>query len=188
MKHIDYQRLDQFRLPSDFRGRPVIVVQLWWLVQSTLFAWSPQFLYGWRCFLLRLFGAKIGKGVLIRPTVLVTYPWKLTLGDYCWIGDHVELYTLGSIQIGAHTVISQCSYICTGGHNPSTPSFDIYVKPIVIEDQVWVAADVFIAPGVTVGRGTVIGTRSTVFNDLPAGKICYGNPAIVIKDRITRMA
>lgn len=188
MNQPDYQRLDKFRLPPDFRGRSAVVVQLWWLVQSTLFAWSPQFLYGWRRFLLRLFGAKIGENVLIRPSVLVTYPWKLTIGDHCWVGDQVELYTLGNIQIGAHTVISQRSYICTGSHDFSSPAFDIYAKPIVIEEQVWIATDVFVAPGVTIGRGAVIGARSTVLNDLPAGKICYGNPAIVIKDRIGQRA
>jgi putative colanic acid biosynthesis acetyltransferase WcaF len=188
MNQHDYQRLDQFKLPPDFRGRSVVVVQLWWLVQSTFFAWSPQFLYGWRRFLLRLFGANIGKNVLIRPSARVTYPWKLTLGDHCWVGDQVELYTLGNIQIGAHAVISQRSYICTGSHDISSPAFDIYAKPIVIEEQAWVAADVFVAPGVTIGRGTVVGARSTVLHDLPAGKICYGNPATVIKDRIRRRA
>ncbi len=76
-------------------------------VQATIFAWSPQVLYRWRAFLLRLFGAKIGKNVVIRPSVKITYPWKLTLGDYAWVGDEVNLYTLGEITIGAHSVISQ---------------------------------------------------------------------------------
>jgi putative colanic acid biosynthesis acetyltransferase WcaF len=184
MNQPNYQQLDQFRLPPTFRGRSAVVVQLWWIVQSTLFAWSPQFLYGWRRFLLRLFGAKIGKGVLIRPSAHITYPWKLTLGDYCWIGDWVELYTLGNIEIGAHAVISQRSYLCTGSHDFSKTTFDIYAKSIVIGEQAWVATDVFIAPGVTVGRGTVVGARSTVLNDLPPGKICYGNPAVPVKDRV----
>ena len=77
-----FQQLNLFRLPPKFRGRSGFIVQIWWLVQSTLFSWSPQFLYSWRRFLLRIFGAKIGKMVQIRPTARVTYPWKLIIGDY----------------------------------------------------------------------------------------------------------
>ncbi|MBL4654138.1 MAG: colanic acid biosynthesis acetyltransferase WcaF, partial [Flavobacteriales bacterium] len=89
---MNYQKLDQFKLPHGFRGRSVLIVQLWWLVQSTLFAMSPQFMYGWRVMLLRLFGAKVGEGVIIRPSVRVTYPWKVKVGHHVWIGDHAELY------------------------------------------------------------------------------------------------
>lgn len=101
------QDLSGFSVPKGFRGSNAIKVQLWWAVQATLFTWSPQIFYRWRAFLLRLFGAKIGKNVVIRPSVKITYPWKLTLGDYAWVGDEVNLYTLGEITIGAHSVISQ---------------------------------------------------------------------------------
>ena len=84
------QDLSLFRNPPGFRGRSAVVVQLWWLVQSTLFAWSPQFMFGWRAWLLRRFGAKIGKGVKLRPGVRVTYPWKLTIGDHCWFGERAH--------------------------------------------------------------------------------------------------
>lgn len=184
----NYQKLDEFRLPPNFRGRPAWVVQLWWLVQASFFAWSPQFLYGWRRFLLRMFGAKIGQKVLIRPSVRVTYPWKLTIGDYSWIGDQVELYTLGEIEIGANVVISQRSYLCTGSHDFTRPTFDIFAKPIRIEDRVWVASDVFVAPGVTLGEGCVVGVRSTVLMDLPGGMLCYGSPAQPVKLRQIRNA
>jgi putative colanic acid biosynthesis acetyltransferase WcaF len=179
----DYHHLDQFRLPPDFRGRSAFIVQLWWLVQSTLFAWSPQFMYGLRRFLLRLFGAKIGKNVLIRPSVRVTYPWKLSIGNYSWIGDDVELYTLGEILIESNVVVSQRSYLCTGSHDIASPAFEIYAKTILIKEQAWVASDVFIAPGVTIGRGAVVGARSTVLHDMPEGMICYGNPARPVKPR-----
>lgn len=178
-----YQRLDQARLPAHFRGRSAFFTQLWWLVQASLFAWSPQFMYGWRCWLLRFFGAKIGQHIRIRSSVRVTYPWKLSIGDYAWIGDNVELYTLGEIQIGSHSVISQRCYLCTGSHDYSRPTFDIYAEPIRIAQQVWLASDVFVAPGVTIGFGAVVGARSTVLHDLPGGMICYGNPAIPIKAR-----
>jgi len=178
-----YQKLNEAIIPENFRGKSKIIVQLWWIVQSTLFALSPQFSYKWRNLLLKLFGAKIGVGVKIRQSCKITYPWKVCIGDYVRLGDNVELYSLGEIHIGNHVVISQSSYLCAGSHDYSKITFDIYQKQITIEDQVWVAADVFIAPGVTIGFGSVVGARSTVFNDLPAGMICYGNPAVPIRKR-----
>lgn len=177
------QQLDSFRLPYAFRGRSAFIVQLWWLVQGLFCNLSPQFMYGWRRFWLRRFGAQIGKNVLIRPSVKVVYPWKLTIGDHSWIGDDVSLYTLGEIEIGANSVISQKCYLCTGSHDYTKLSFDIYAKKIAIGDGVWIASDVFIAPGVTIGDGAVVGARSTVLHDLPGGMICYGNPAKPIKPR-----
>lgn len=181
-----YQDLSLFVVPKGFRGRSALIVQLWWIVQATLFAWSPQFMYAWRRFLLRLFGARIGKGVIIRPTARVTYPWKLSVGDYAWVGDHVELYTLGEISIGAHAVVSQRSYLCTGSHDYNQTAFDIYSTAICVEEQAWLASDVFVAPGVTIGRGAVIGARSTVLKNIPEAMICAGYPAKVIKPRTTR--
>jgi len=180
----DYQKLDQFSLPDGFRGRSAIVVQLWWLVQATLFAMSPQFMYGWRRWLLKQFGAEIGESVLIRPSVRVTYPWKVKIGGRVWIGDHAELYSLGEIEIGNDVVISQRSYLCAATHDYTKPSFDMIDKKITIEDQVWIASDVFVAPGVTIGRGALIGARSSVFSDMPAGMICIGSPAKPVKARV----
>src|SRR5690349_20928742 len=108
------QDLSRFRLPSDFRGRAAWQVQLWWIVQASFFAWSPQVAYGFRRWLLRCFGAQIGRAVLIRPSVQVTYPWKLRVGDFAWIGDGAVLYTLADIEIGSNAVISQGSYLCGG--------------------------------------------------------------------------
>lgn len=181
---MSYQSLNKFSLPPKFRGRSAFTVQLWWIVQSTLFSWSPQIAYRWRVFLLRLFGAKIGKNVIIRPSVVVTYPWKLEIGDYAWIGDGVTLYSLGSIKIGKNTVVSQKSYICAGSHDYSAETFDILAISVVIEEEVWVATDVFIAPGVKISKGAVIGARSSVFDDIPNASICFGNPAKPYKRRI----
>ena len=103
------KNLSQYKTPKYFRGKSKITVQLWWLVYALLFRPSPQIMYGFRRFLLRLFGAKIGEKVIIRPTAQITYPWKVSIGDYSWIGDEVVLYSLGEIKIGANTVISQRS-------------------------------------------------------------------------------
>lgn len=179
----NYQNLNQYKTPKGFRGKSKITVQLWWFVQATVFRLSPQFLYGWRRFLLRCFGAKIGKGVIIRPSVQVTYPWKISIGDYSWVGDEVVLYSLGEIIVGSNTVISQRSYICTGSHDYNTESFDIYAKKITIGNKCWLATDVYVAPDVTIGDFTVVGARSSVFKDLPLNKVCKGNPAKPFKDR-----
>lgn len=179
-----FQDLTRFRLPKDFRGRPGWVVQLWWFVQATCFRPSPQLFYGWRRFLLRLFGARVGVGVLVRPTVEVTYPWKVELGDHCWIGDHVTLYSLGEIRVGAHAVVSQKSYLCAGSHDMAKADFTITHSPIVVGAGAWIATDVFVAPGCTIGANTVVGARSSVFRSLPPGMVCAGNPARPTRARL----
>jgi putative colanic acid biosynthesis acetyltransferase WcaF len=182
-----YQDLSKATVPPGFRGRPAWFVQLWWLVQSLLFHPSPQVFYGWRRFLLRAFGARIGKGVLIRPTATITYPWKLTIGDWSWVGDHATLYSLGEITIGDNAVISQHSYLCAASHDYSRATFDLYAKAIRVEPEAWVAAHVFVGPGVTVGRGAVVGACSVVLEDVPAGMICAGHPLKVLRPRPSQM-
>jgi putative colanic acid biosynthesis acetyltransferase WcaF len=181
-----FQQLQNFRLPDDFRGRPAWLIQLWWLIQATLFGLSPQFMYGWRRGLLRLFGARIGTAVLIRPSARITYPWKLTIGDHSWVGDDTVLYTLGDIVIGRNTVISQRSYICAATHDHAMPDFPIFANAVNIADEVWLATDVYVAPGTTIGAGSVVGARSSVIKSLPAAMICYGTPAVAIGPRRRR--
>ena len=177
------QQLDTFQLPRGFRGKPGWYVQLWWIVEALLFRISPQFMYGWRRFLLRSFGATVGKSVILRPSVRTQFPWKVSIGDYSWIGDDVILYSLDEIIIGNHVVVSQKSYLCTGSHDYTQTDFPILRQPIVLKDECWLATDVYVAPGVTVGRGTVVGARSSVFKSLPAGMVCVGSPARVIEER-----
>ncbi len=177
------QDLKTFKLPPGFRGRSGVVVQVWWIVQATLFRCSPQVMYGFRRWLLRLFGAQIGKGVHVRPSVTVPYPWKLRIGDYSWVGDDAVLYCFAEITIGNNVVVSQRSYLCAGTHDYRSPGFNIQAYPIVIEDEVWLASDVFVAPGVTVGKGAVVGSRSSIFGDLPKMMVCVGSPARAIHPR-----
>ncbi len=183
---MNYQQLCKYKTPPKFRGRNALTVQLWWLASTFLFRLSPQFMYGWRRFLLRVFGAKIGAKVIIRPSAQITYPWKVEIGDYSWIGDEVILYSLGNIEIGSNTVISQRSYLCTGSHDYSSKNFDIYAHKIIIGSKCWLATDVYVAPSVTIGDGTIVGARSSVFKNLPSNKICIGSPAKAIKDRISQ--
>ena len=170
-------RLSLHRIPDGFRGKSKLYVQLWWLVQAILISCSPQVFYGWRRFWLRSFGATIGKKVLIRPSVKITYPWKVSIGDYTWIGDDVVLYSLGEIEIGSNTVISQKSYLCTGSHDYTKETFDIFAKKITVGNSCWLATDVFVAPGITIEDGAVIGARSSVFKDVLSRGIYKGSPA-----------
>jgi len=183
-----FQDLSRFRVPPTFRGRPAWFVQLWWVVEDTLFRWSPQVCFAWRSFLLRLFGAQLGKNVKFRSTVRVTYPWKLKIGDDVWIGDDCVLYNLGQITIGSDVALAHGVYLCTGLHDYTRVEFPILARPITIEDEVWLTNDVFLAPGVTVGRGAVVGARSTVLHDLPGGMICFGSPARAVKPRLATSA
>jgi putative colanic acid biosynthesis acetyltransferase WcaF len=158
------------------RGRPNWYILLWWLIQAAAFPLTPQPLNILRCSLLRLFGAKIGKGVLIRPTARFTYPWKISIGDYSWIGDDVVFYSLDQITIGEHCIISQKSYLCTGSHDIQDPTFGLKTASITIGNGAWVAADCFVGLGVEIGANTVIGARSSVFKSMPSGQVCWGNP------------
>lgn len=158
------------------RGRPAWFVFWWWLVQAIAFPLSPHPWNGFRRWLLRRFGAEIGKKTIIRPTVRVTYPWKVKVGDYSWLGDDVVLYSLDKISIGEHCVISQQSYLCTGSHDLSDRNFHLIVAPIEIGNGVWVATDCFVAPGIQIGSNATIGARSSVFQSIPSGYVAWGTP------------
>ena len=168
--------LSQYDMSNFDRGRASWIVILWWFVQAIAFPLSLHNLNGFRCWLLRLFGAKIGKKVVIRPTARFIYPWKVTIGDHSWIGDDVVFYSVDSIYIGSHAVVSQKSYLCTGSHDIQQPTFPLVTAPIQIGNGAWVATDCFVAPGVTIGANSVIGARSSVFRDVPPQQVAWGSP------------
>ncbi|MBD2504434.1 hormogonium polysaccharide biosynthesis acetyltransferase HpsU [Anabaena azotica] len=167
------------------RGRSAWYILLWWLVQAIAFPLTPHPFSNIRCWILRLFGARIGKGVVVRPTARFTFPWKVTIGDYSWIGDDVVLYSLDEIHIGQHCVVSQKSYLCTGSHDIQDPAFGLKIAGITIGNGAWVATDCFIAPGVQIGANAVIGARSSVFTNMPAGQVCWGSPCRPQHPRLT---
>ena len=134
--------------------------------------------------LLRAFGAKIGKGVCIKPHVNVKYPWNLTIGDYAWIGENVWIDSLVPIHIGNNAVVSQGAMLLTGNHNYKSPSFDLIVKEITIEDGAWVGAQSTVCPGITMKSHSVLTVGSIATKDCEAYCIYQGNPAVKIKDRI----
>jgi putative colanic acid biosynthesis acetyltransferase WcaF len=168
------------------RGRPGWYMLVWWLVQAVAFPLTPHPLNEVRCQLLRLFGAKVGRGVLIRPTARFTYPWKVTIGDFSWIGDDVVFYSLDHITIGQHCVISQKTYFCTGSHDITDPQFGLQTAPITIGNGTWIATDCLVTQGVEIGANTVVGARSSVFSSLPPQQVCWGTPCRPRYDRVMK--
>ena len=156
----------------------------WGLVWGVLFRCSPRPLDAWRRLLLRLFGARIGRGARILPSARIWAPWNLEMGDYACLSDRVDCYCVALVSIGAHATVSQYSYLCAATHDLADPHMRLVARPIVIEDQAWVAADVFVGPGVRIGQGCVVGARSSVFRDLPAWTVCRGTPAKPFRDRV----
>lgn len=156
---------------------------LWAIVAATLFRGSFHNFYGFRAALLRMFGAKLGRNVRIRRTVIIEVPWNLDIGDDVSIGDAAILYSLGPITIGARSFLSQYAHLCAGTHDPMDKNYPLLRPPITIGTDCWIAADAFVGPGVTIGDRTVVGARASVFSDLPSDVIAVGNPAKPSKPR-----
>ena len=156
---------------------------LWQVVWRLLFRPSPWFWQAPRRGLLRLFGATVGKGVQVMPSVQIWAPWNLALGDYATVSHGVDLYCVDRITIGAHATVSQRAFLCTATHTIDHPHMPLVTKPIRIEDGAWVAAEAFIHPGVTVGVDAVVGARAVVTHDIPARMVVAGNPARVLRER-----
>jgi putative colanic acid biosynthesis acetyltransferase WcaF len=152
-------------------------------VWSIFYYPSPNFCHSWRRFLLRCFGAKIGKDAHPYPKVHIWAPWNLVMGDYSCLANHVICYSVDKIVIGENSIVSQYSHLCTASHDSTLRSFPLTTAPIVLGANVWITTDVYIAPGVTIGDGTVVSARSSVFSDLPAWCIARGNPAVPVKKR-----
>jgi putative colanic acid biosynthesis acetyltransferase WcaF len=133
--------------------------------------------------LLRMFGAKIGSGVKIMPSARIWAPWNLTMEENSCLSFNVDCYNAAPILIGANATISQYSFLCTATHDIEDPNMRLLKAPITIEAGAWVAADVYIAPGVTIGEGAVIGVRSSVFEDMPEWMVCMGTPCKPEKQR-----
>lgn len=150
---------------------------LWYFVNLLFIKNHYNPLSGLRVRVLRIFGAKIGHGVVIKPGVNVKYPWLLRIGNYTWIGEDVWIDNLGMVEIGSNCCISQGAMLLCGNHNYKLPTFDLIVKPIRIEDGAWIGAKSIVCPGVTVGSHAVSAVGSIVTSDLPAYIISAGNPA-----------
>ena len=169
--------LSTFRNPQYDPGRGLLVRTLWYYCSLILFesGWLPA--SGLKSRVLRLFGAKIGQGVVFKPHVRIKYPWRLTIGDHCWIGQSVWIDNIEDVTIGDHVCVSQLVYFCTGSHDHRKSTFDLLAKPIVVHNGAWIGARVTLLGGVEVHANAIAAAGSVVVKSVPASTIVGGNPA-----------
>ena len=158
-------------------GRGLLLRTLWYYISLLIFesGWFP--LSGLKTQLLRCFGAKIGAGVKIKPHVRIKYPWRLTVGDHCWIGQEVWIDNLAEVEIGCHVCLSQRVYLCTGSHDHRSSGFELITGPIQVGNGAWLGAGALIVCGITVGANSLVAGGSVVTKDVPQATIVGGNPA-----------
>ncbi len=160
---------------------------LWSVVYVVLFRYTPDILFWeWRAFLLRLFGAKVGKHCKIRSSATFWAPWNLEMEDYVAIGPKAQLYSVDKITLRTKVCISQGAYLCTASHDITNEDNPLITSAITINSFAWIAADAFVGMGVTIGQGAVVGARAAVFKDVEPWTVVGGNPAKFIKKRIIK--
>lgn len=164
-------------------GRSGLIQALWFFIglpilRSRLLPFSSL-----RCRLLRMFGARIGRGTVIKPGVRVKYPWLFGTGDYCWIGEDCWIDNLAPVTLGSNVCISQGVYVCTGNHDWSDPAFGLMIKGIEIHDGAWVGAKAVLAPGVAISECAVVAAGSVITQDVPRFEVYGGNPARFLRRR-----
>ena len=162
-------------------GRSRLVRALWYIVSLIVFesGWFP--LSRAKSAILRLFGAHVGRGLVIKPNVRIKYPWRLTVGDHCWIGQECWIDNIAEVYLAEDVCLSQASYLCTGSHDHRRPEFDLIARPIHVGAGGWVGARAVLLPGVTVGRGSVVGAGAVVAANVEDGDVVAGNPAVPIR-------
>ncbi len=180
---IDLSRPDSSEL---VRGRSRLVEALWIFFGAPVLASRLMLSASVRSSLLRLFGAKIGVNMYMKPGVRVKFPWYLSVGDHCWIGEDVWIDNLAAVTIGSHVCVSQGAYLCTGNHDWSKPNLKLFTRPIQLERGCWVGAKALVGPGVTVKEGAILTAGGVATKDLQAFGIYSGNPAVLIKQRVVR--
>ena len=174
----DLSRFDN----SWYRPGPFHKRALWYLVHSLFFR-SGMPVNALKVSLLRMFGSRVGKGVVIKPHVRIKYPWKLEIGDYTWIGEESWIDNLDQVSIGSHCCISQGAMLLCGNHNYRKSAFDLMIKPITLEQGAWVGARATVCQGVTMASHSVLSVGSVLARDTEPYAIYQGVPAIRVKTR-----
>jgi putative colanic acid biosynthesis acetyltransferase WcaF len=167
-----------------YPGSSVVKRVLWYYVNALFLKTSLLPSNSFKAFLLRIFGAKIGKSLIIKPGVNIKYPWHLTIGDHTWLGENVWIDSLVPVTIGNNVCISQGAVILTGSHNYKKTSFDLITLSVVLEDGVWIGACAVVNAGVIAAAHAVLTSGSVAVKNLEAYAVYQGNPAIKIRSRI----
>ena len=176
--------LSTFQARGLDRSASAVKESLWLLVSLLVFRLCPFSFSALKRTLLRIFGARVGKNVVIKPNVQITFPWKLTLGDHVWLGEGAWLLNLAPVSIESHVCISQRAFLCTGSHDYKSPSFELIVKPIVVERGAWVGAGAWVGPGVRIHSHAVLTANSVASRDLEAFGVYQGNPSVMARRRV----
>ncbi|MBI3737358.1 putative colanic acid biosynthesis acetyltransferase, partial [Candidatus Sumerlaeota bacterium] len=161
----------------------VMLARVLWIFVKPFFQFSPRPFFGWRAFLLKFFGARVGSNVHVYNSATIYFPWNLEIGDWSSIGEEAYIYNLGEVKIGRRATISHRAHLCAGTHDHTKPDLPLLTPPIIIGDQAWICADAFVGPGVTIGEGAVVGARGVAISNVEAWTIVAGNPARVIGKR-----
>lgn len=164
-------------------GRSRIVWAAWHFLGAPVLRSNLLPISRLKCSVLRLFGARIGKGAYIKPGVRVKFPWYLAVGDHSWIGEDVWIDNLASVNIGSNVCVSQGAYLCAGNHDWKSSNMKLFRRPITLQDGAWVGAQARICPGVTLGPGSIATVGSIVMKDIPAFEVWAGNPAQYLRQR-----
>jgi putative colanic acid biosynthesis acetyltransferase WcaF len=175
--------LSSFSSGTFDRGAGVLKEGLWVFVSLFLFRLCPVSFSPLKTMTLRAFGAKIGRGVVIKPLVKVTFPWKLEVGDHVWLGEECWLLNLEKIVIQSNVCISQRAFLCTGSHNYKLSTFDLITKPISVGEGAWIGAGAWIGPGVKMGDEAVLSACSVATKNLESRSVYQGNPAVLVRKR-----
>ena len=165
-------------------GGSIVKRIIWFYMNACIFNNSLFPINALKIFLLKLFGGKVGRGVVIKPSVNIKYPWNLSSGDYSWIGENVWIDSLVQISIGSNVCISQGAYLLTGNHNYKKVTFDLMVEKIELEDGVWIGARSIVCPGVICKSHSILTAGSAATKNLEAYSIYQGNPAVKVKGRV----
>lgn len=154
-----------------------------WTFGRWLMRLSPRPCFAWRRTVLRMFGAKVGAHVSTYPSSNIYMPWNVELEDWCAVGEHAFIYSLGIVRLGRGATLSYRSHVCAGTHDLNHPALPLLKPPVTIEEGAWVGTDAFIGPGITVGRGAVVGARAVVVKNVSPLDVVAGNPARVVSRR-----
>ena len=180
MKKIDFSKYNN---NNYYFGNPLKRI-LWYFINMFFFKTMLPFPYSFKAFLLKIFGAKIGKNIVIKPNINIKYPWFLTIGDNCWIGEGVWIDNLDEVITGDNVCISQGAYLLTGSHNYKKESFDLIVGKIILEEGVWIGARAVVCPNVTCKSHSILTVGSVATTDLEPYSIYQGNPAVFKRKRV----